>query len=65
MAPEAEHKNEIADTSERSRRFVGGLAAKLLESVARGEGIRESDIIALASAVLTEPEIKLAVACSR
>lgn len=38
-----------------------GLAARMLESVARGEGVRESDIIALASAVLTAPEIKLAV----
>jgi hypothetical protein len=37
------------------------LAAKLLEAVARGEGIRERDIVTIASAVLTDPEIKLAV----
>ena len=40
---------------------MGGLASKLLESVAKGEGIRERDVIALASAVLTDPELKLAL----
>jgi hypothetical protein len=61
LAPEAEQKLTGADSYERRGRFVEGLAGRMLEAVARGEGVRESDVIALASAVLTAQEVKLAM----
>jgi len=61
LAPEAGQNAATPDTYERRGRFVGGSASTLLESVARGEGIRERVVICLASAVLTDPEVKLAL----
>ena len=61
MAPEAGKNAVTSDAYEIRGRFVGGLASKLLESAAKGAGVRERDIVLLASAVLTDPEIKLAL----